>query len=70
MNKYVWDRCGHCNGWGKIHGRLRPKRPCPECEGMGYIQKSLFAANISEAKSGAEKSGVERRQKPKTHREN
>jgi DnaJ-class molecular chaperone len=67
MNKKVWDRCGHCNGTGKIHVRLQPKRRCPACKGMGYIQKSVVAANISEVNSGAEKSGLERRQKPKTH---
>ena len=66
MNKKVWDRCGHCNGTGKIHVRLQPKRRCPACEGMGYIQKFILAANTSEASSGAEKSGLERRQKPKT----
>jgi hypothetical protein len=66
MNKKVWDRCGHCNGTGKIQARLQPKRRCPACEGMGYIQKSVLAANISEANSAAEKSGLERSPKPKT----
>jgi hypothetical protein len=66
MNKKVWDRCYHCNGTGKIHARLQPKRRCPACEGMGYIQKFVLAANVSEENSGTEKSGLERPQKPKT----
>jgi DnaJ-class molecular chaperone len=66
MNKKVWDRCGHCNGTGKIHVELQPKRRCRACEGMGYIQKYVLAASTSEANSEAEKGGLERRQNPKT----
>lgn len=65
MDKKVWDKCGHCNGRGKIQVGLRPKRRCPACEGIGYIQKSVIAG-ISVENSEASKSLLERPQKLKT----
>jgi DnaJ-class molecular chaperone len=64
MIKKIWDKCGDCNGRGKIHVSLQPKRRCPACEGMGYIQKSVLAG-ISVEKSAASKSFPEPRQKLK-----
>ncbi len=65
VNEKVWDRCSNCYGTGKIAGRLQPKR-CTACEGMGYVQNSVWVIDIPETNSGAKKLILRRRQlKPK-----